>query len=180
MKRLLVGLAVLVAVLLPSAPAWAHNLFISSVPAAGSTLTTAPKQVSLRFLQTLNTQYTQITVSDTAKHLVAGASKPAFNRDHGTVTFGRTLANGKYTVAYRTLSIDGHVVQGSFSFTVADPTKPPAPVIAAVAASSSGGGGGIPAPVIAGIAVVAAALLAAASFVYVRSRRNYSPPPADH
>ena len=179
-RRLLVGLAVLVAVLLPSSPAWAHNLMVGSDPAAGAELTSAPKKVTLRFLQTLNTEHTQIVVSDASKRVVP-TTKPTFVRNTGTVTFGPDLANGTYTVAYRTLSVDGHVVEGSFPFTVADPSKPaaPAPSAAAAAASSSDGGGGL-GPLVIGIVVLAALLVGGATVIYLRSRRNFPPPAADH
>ncbi|NMO51468.1 copper resistance protein CopC [Actinoplanes sp. TBRC 11911] len=176
-KRLLVGLAVVIAVLLPSAPAWAHNLMIGSDPAAGARLTTAPKTVTLRFLQTLNTEHTQITVSDVSRRLVS-TTGPAFVRNTGTVTFSPGLANGTYTVNYRTLSIDGHVVEGSFPFTVADPTKPAAQVPQPAAASV--GGGGTSAPLVIGVVVLAVLLVGAGAVVYLRSRRNFSPPAADH
>ncbi|NJP35771.1 copper resistance CopC family protein [Micromonospora thermarum] len=52
------------------------------------------------------------------------------------------LANGTYTVAYRVVSADGHPVQGSYRFTVADPTATaspdaPAPVTPAAAVPST-------------------------------------------
>lgn len=179
-RRLLIGLAVLVAVVLPSSPAWAHNLMVASDPTANATLTKAPKKVMLRFLQTLNTEHTQIVVSDAAKKPVA-ESGPAYVRNMGTVTFTNDLANGTYTVAYRTLSIDGHVVEGSFPFTVADPSKPPATApAAAAAASSNDGGGGSFGPLVIGVVVLAALLVGAAAVIYLRYRRNFSPPAADH
>lgn len=53
-----------------------------------------------------------------------------------TVQVTDTLPNGTYTVAYRVVSADGHPVQGSYPFTVADPTSSAAPV-ANVSASAS-------------------------------------------
>jgi hypothetical protein len=178
MRRLLIGLGVLVAVLLPSAPAWAHNVMVSASPAEGVTVASAPTAVSLKFLETLNKQYTTIVVQDAAQHSVA-ASAQVLDGHVGTVALRPDLANGTYTVAYRTVSLDGHVVSNSYKFTVDDPSKPPAPVAAAAAVTSSGGGG-LSMPVLIGFVVVGVALVAAAAVVYLRSRRNYSPPAADH
>lgn len=178
-RRLALGFGVLVAILLPSAPAWAHNVMVSASPAEGASLSTAPEKVSLKFLETLNKQYTTIVVQDASQHSVA-ASAQVLDGQVGTVMLRPDLANGVYTVAYRTVSLDGHVVQNSYKFSVHDPAKPPARVPAAAALTSGGDGGGMPMPLVIGIVVVGVALVAGAAFIYVRSRRNYSPPAADH
>ncbi|MCM4082000.1 copper resistance CopC family protein [Paractinoplanes hotanensis] len=116
--RLLVALAAMLAVLLPGAPAFAHNALAQATPAKGATVTKAPTSVKLKFLQKLNPDYTTITVTGAAK---VQTSEPEVEGATGTVTFD-ALANGAYTVAYRVVSKDGHTVQGSYKFTVADPS----------------------------------------------------------
>jgi copper resistance protein C len=118
LTRPLVALAAMLAVLLPGAPAFAHNALAQATPAKGATVTKAPTSVKLKFLQKLNPDYTTITVTGAAK---VQTSEPKVEGATGTVTFD-ALANGAYTVAYRVVSKDGHTVQGSYKFTVNDPS----------------------------------------------------------
>ncbi|MBM2619030.1 copper resistance protein CopC [Actinoplanes sp. LDG1-06] len=122
--RLLVALAAVLAVLLPGAPALAHNALAEATPAKGSTVKKAPTSVKLKFLQKLNPEYTTIAVSSGSTKI--DASDPEVAGATGTITF-EPLANGAYTVAYRVVSQDGHTVQGSYKFTVADPAATAAP-----------------------------------------------------
>jgi copper resistance protein C len=119
-RRLAFVLAAIVAVLIPGTPALAHNALITSAPADGATLATAPREVQLRFVERLNPEFTTIAVSDAALQRVPTGT-PVLSGDTGTVPITGHLADGTYTVAYRTVSVDGHVVQGKVTFTVADP-----------------------------------------------------------
>ncbi|MEU1807473.1 copper resistance CopC family protein [Micromonospora aurantiaca (nom. illeg.)] len=134
--------AVLTALLLvPAAPAAAHNSLQEATPARDARLTAAPTQVTLRFLQRLNPSFTTIAVSDAAQRTVP-TSAPAVDGTTGTVTIDEPLANGTYTVAYRVVSRDGHPVQGSYRFTVADPAAPAPSAPASTGASTAAGAGG--------------------------------------
>ena len=180
------ALAVVLAVLLPGAPAWAHNSLVDAQPAKNATLTKAPAEVKLSFLQKLNPEFTTIVVSDAAQQRIA-ADPPAVAGKTGTLTLSAPLANGDYTVAYQVVSTDGHTVKGSYKFSVTDPaaappSAAPAPVSSASSAapvppaieplSSSateedGGSGWVR---WAGLAAMAAAI--AAGFLVLRSRRG--------
>nr|WP_250029325.1 copper resistance CopC family protein [Actinoplanes maris] len=116
----------MLAVLLPGAPAFAHNALAQATPAKGATVKKAPTSVKLKFLQKLNPDYTTITVTGAAR---VTTSEPEVEGATGTVTFD-PLANGAYTVAYRVVSKDGHTVQGSYKFTVADPSATAEPTTA--------------------------------------------------
>ncbi|MBU8861370.1 MULTISPECIES: copper resistance CopC family protein [unclassified Micromonospora] len=137
--------------LVPATPAAAHNSLQEATPARDARLTAAPTQVTLRFLQRLNPSYTTITVSDAGQRKVP-TSAPAVDGATGTVTIDEPLGNGTYTVAYRVVSRDGHPVQGSYRFTVADPAapvpsapdSPSAPAPAAAAASTDADAAGEP------------------------------------
>jgi LPXTG-motif cell wall-anchored protein len=104
--------------LAPAAPAWAHNSLAEASPAKNATLTKAPFEVKLRFLQKLDPAATSITVTDAAKKAVA-VSKPSVDGPTGRVRFARLVDNGTYTVAYDVTSRDGHKVKGSYQFKVA-------------------------------------------------------------
>ncbi|MBC8989745.1 copper resistance protein CopC [Micromonospora chalcea] len=124
-SALLAALFTTALLLVPATPAAAHNSLQEATPARDARLTTAPTQVTLRFLQRLNPAFTTITLRDATDRQVP-ASAPAVDGATGTVTIEEPLANGTYTVAYRVVSRDGHPVQGSYRFTVADPAAPPA------------------------------------------------------
>ncbi|MFJ1540640.1 copper resistance protein CopC [Micromonospora chalcea] len=113
--------------LVPATPAAAHNSLQEATPARDARLTSAPTQVTLRFMQRLNPAFTTITLRDATDRQVP-ASAPAVDGATGTLTIEEPLGNGTYTVAYRVVSRDGHPVQGSYRFTVADPAAPPAAV----------------------------------------------------
>ncbi|MEU4662233.1 copper resistance CopC family protein [Micromonospora chalcea] len=124
-SALLAALFTTALLLVPATPAAAHNSLQEATPARDARLTTAPTQVTLRFLQRLNPAFTTITLRDSTDRQVP-ASAPTVDGATGTVTIEEPLANGTYTVAYRVVSRDGHPVQGSYRFTVADPAAPPA------------------------------------------------------
>jgi copper resistance protein C len=174
MRRLLAVLAVVAVVLLPGTPAWAHNALVSSEPAGGATLAKAPAGVSLVFAERLNPDFTTIVISDAAQQRVA-ASAPAIDAQTGSVTLTGALTNGPYTVAYRTVSVDGHAVQGSYGFTVADPALP-APASSVAAAPAEVAPDGIPTGVLIGLGAVGVVLAGVAVYLYFDNRRRRRAP----
>ncbi|SCL44194.1 hypothetical protein GA0070606_0180 [Micromonospora citrea] len=124
------ALAAVALLLVPAAPAAAHNTLRSASPAAESRLTAAPTQVTLTFMQRLDPAFTTIALTDAARERVP-TGEPVVTGTTGTVTIDRPLANGVYTVAYRVVSADGHPVQGSYRFTVADPAGDAGPAVGA-------------------------------------------------
>ncbi len=175
--RALLALAAVLTVLLPGAPAWAHNSLVDAQPARNAALAEAPAEVKLSFLQKLNPEFTTIVVSDAAQQKVPAEAPEVANKT-ATLTLSAPLANGAYTVAYQVVSTDGHTVKGSYKFAVNAPVaaSEPAPAltgsappIAAKAASATEEGG-------AGwIWIVALVILAGAGlagFLVVRARRG--------
>lgn len=143
-SALLAALFTTALLLVPATPAAAHNSLQEATPARDARLTTAPTQVTLRFLQRLNPAFTTITLRDATDRQVP-ASAPAVDGATGTVTIEEPLANGTYTVAYRVVSRDGHPVQGSYRFTVADPAAPPAAAPSPTTDASTGTSASAPA-----------------------------------
>ncbi|MDG9675815.1 copper resistance protein CopC [Micromonospora sp. DH14] len=121
-------LAVLVALLIPASPAWAHNTLRSAAPVQESTLSSAPTEIVLEFVERLDPTFTTIVLTDAAKRKVP-TGDPVVGGAKGSVQVSEALPNGTYTVAYRVVSTDGHPVQGSYPFTVADPNSSAAPIV---------------------------------------------------
>ncbi|BCJ58844.1 copper resistance CopC family protein [Micromonospora endophytica] len=119
-------LAVAALLVAPASPAYAHNALRKATPTQDAELESAPTKITLEFMQKLNPQFTTITLSDADKQQV-DVSEPEISGTKGTVAIDVPLANGVYTVAYRVVSVDGHPVQGSYKFTVADPTATASP-----------------------------------------------------
>ncbi|CCH19679.1 copper resistance CopC family protein [Micromonospora lupini] len=150
-------LAVVVALLIPASPAWAHNRLRSAAPVQESTVSRAPTEIVLEFDERLDPPFTTVVLTDAAKRKIP-TDDPVVDGAKGSVQVTGALPNGSYTVAYRVVSIDGHPVQGSYPFTVADPASSAAPIVSttteapSAAASAKSGGPG------AGVLVAGAAL----------------------
>ncbi|WFE53074.1 copper resistance CopC family protein [Micromonospora sp. WMMD1155] len=113
-----VALCATIAVLLvPAAPAWAHNALRESSPTRDAQVASAPERVNLAFAERLDPQFTTIAVTNADKQPVT-AGKPTVSGVRATQPLASGLAAGTYTVAYRVVSVDGHPVQGSYTFTV--------------------------------------------------------------
>ncbi|WP_018807819.1 copper resistance protein CopC [Salinispora arenicola] len=173
--------------LVPAAPAAAHNSLKAATPAKNAQLATAPTEITLEFLQKLDPAFTTIVLSDAAQQKIP-TGEPMVTGATGTISIDGPLPNGTYTVAYRVVSADGHPVQGSYPFTVADPAgaEAPAPVspaaepdptatdaTSASPASATGGdndGGGPGALAVVGVGIVL--VLVAGTAVLLRRRRG--------
>ncbi|GIE28691.1 hypothetical protein Ait01nite_017360 [Actinoplanes italicus] len=176
MKRLAAVIAAVLAVTAPGTPAWAHAQLMFADPAKDLTLTVAPAAVTLGFNERLRPDFTTIVVSDPARQRVA-ASPAVVDDKRVTLTLTGTWSNGTYTVAYRVVSVDGHTVQGSYPFTLADPNLPPAvpaPPSAAAAPASGGEDGGSNGPLI-GVGAGTVLLAALGAGLYLSGRRRSSP-----
>jgi copper resistance protein C len=109
----MVVLAVL-AVVGGAGPAVAHASLVGSDPADGSTVRTAPRTVTLTFSEDIRTGFIGVTAPD------GSAVKTAATRTAGRdvrADLSKSDQRGRYTVAYRVVSADGHPVSGSITFT---------------------------------------------------------------
>jgi copper transport protein len=111
-----IGLASLA---LPSS-AVAHALLLSSQPAAGSTVGSAPTEVVLTFGETPDPRLSSIKVLDSKGTDYASAPLQAVPGEPLRLRIGvGQLGDGVYTVSWRTVSaVDGHIAAGSFAFGV--------------------------------------------------------------
>lgn len=95
-----------------------HLKLDKSDPKADSTLAASPKAVSLWFSQEVELPATKISLTDAGKKEIA--TKALAKAEDGAVVAGLSgpLSAGKYTVSWRTMAKDGHVIKGDFSFSV--------------------------------------------------------------
>lgn len=112
----LLGLLSAVVLFFPATPARAHAQLRSSTPADGASLKTAPKQVVLVFGEELLSGAAATTAKelDTGEKVDLGA--PQLAGDTVRVSWPKDLPGGKYRVAYRVVSADGHPITGAITF----------------------------------------------------------------
>ena len=129
-----------------AAPAAAHSELVSSDPANGATLPSAPPTATLTFNEDIAAEFTSVAVT-------IGAAAPA---PVTATTVGRSVSVDlaaavaalppdspaqpgplAWTVAYRVVSADGHPIQGQVAFTAPLPAAPtPTPTPSATPAPS--------------------------------------------
>lgn len=117
--RTILAIACAGALLTPAA-ALAHAHLDHAVPAVGSTVKTAPKEVMLWFTEAVEPKFSSIEVRDA--HGAAMQSGMAQGVPDNTAQLRvalKPLTAGTYTVKWRALSVDTHRTQGDFTFTVA-------------------------------------------------------------
>ena len=105
---------------LTAGSAGAHAARVSADPADHAALSVGPYQVSATFNEDLQTTFAAMTVVGPDGNLWT-VGEPQV---HGTVVSIRLRVlgpTGDYTVNYRVTSADGHVVAGSWSFTLTMP-----------------------------------------------------------
>ena len=117
--------ALSVGLLLVPGPTLAHSLLVRSQPERRATVTRAPDEVRLWFSERIEPAYARVSVWDAGGKQV-DAGDAAVDQAGATTLAVRTpgLRAGRYTVRYRVLSVDGHIVESSFDFTVRPPAAP--------------------------------------------------------
>jgi len=107
------------ATLLSPLAAQAHAILVKSQPAKDATVSEAPKQIDLWFNDPVRSEYKALAVIDSEGKRVDNRDVEQSLTDgsniHATV---QDLAPGIYTVRYRVVSQDTHIVTGKFPFTV--------------------------------------------------------------
>jgi len=121
LRSLLVGAALLLSLIASAPSAMAHAALESTFPAKGATVSKSTNRVSMVFgedilvLKGKNPNAIFVTnprgaVVSTGVALVSGTKI--------SEALKTPLQAGKYTVKYRVVSADGHVVSDSYTFTV--------------------------------------------------------------
>ena len=111
--------AALLASALAAPGAHAHAVLVRSSPAHRAVLTQAPERVDLWFNERLEPAYSTVSVWTEAGTQADEKDAAVASDDARRLTVSlSTRAPGLYTVKYRVLSVDGHVVDSRINFTV--------------------------------------------------------------
>ena len=118
MKRRLIAAGLAALTLWPVA-ALAHAVLVKSVPAQRAMLAEPPPRVELWFNERLEPAYSKASVTNEAGAQVDLRDVAVSVEDPRRLSLSLpALAPGRYTVSFRVLSVDGHVVESKLTFTV--------------------------------------------------------------
>ena len=95
----------------------AHTVLVSSDPPADANLTAGPAKVTATFNEDLQPTFAAMTVVGPDGNLWS-VGDPELHGPVAGVAVRPLGPSGRYTVNYRVTSSDGHVVSGSWSFTL--------------------------------------------------------------
>ncbi|MGB9185011.1 MAG: copper resistance CopC family protein, partial [Solirubrobacteraceae bacterium] len=128
--RITLGAVVLVSALAAVFPAVAsaHAYLVRTFPAATRVLNAPPPAVALTFDEAVEPRFAIISVSSAAgiEETAAAVTRSRANPDTLVVSLRPGLHEGWYLVYWRAISVDGHPVQGAFTYALG-PNPGPAP-----------------------------------------------------
>ena len=117
--RVILSIAIILAMWAHASPVLAHAQLVKAEPARRAILDKAPTQVRLWFNEEIEGAYTSLTVLGVNKKPVTDAKPEVVSDDPKSVVLPLPdLKPGKYTVKFRVLSVDGHIVDESFNYKV--------------------------------------------------------------
>jgi copper transport protein len=128
MRGIVAAVAVAGALLaLPSA-ATAHAYLVRTVPAASVVLETPPANIQLTYDEAVEPRLAIISVTDADGHqeTTGPVRRSPANSNTLVVPLRAHLPEGWYLIYWRAISVDGHPVQGAFTYAVG-PNPGPAP-----------------------------------------------------
>jgi copper transport protein len=126
--RIVAALVVAVISLAVPSLASAHAYLVRTVPAASGVLNAPPPNVQLTYDEAVEPRFAIISVTDASGHqeTVGPVQRSAANPDMLIVPLRPHQPEGWYLIYWRAISIDGHPVQGAFTYAVG-PNPGPAP-----------------------------------------------------
>jgi methionine-rich copper-binding protein CopC len=97
----------------------AHAALVKSDPPRRASLSLPPKQIQLWFNERIEGSYASVTVLDSNKNSITENSPEVVLDDPKSIVLSiPQIEPGSYTVQYRVMSVDGHVIESSFGFSV--------------------------------------------------------------
>ncbi len=130
---------VAVAALTLPAVASAHAYLTKTVPAASVELESPPPSVQLTYDEAVEPRFALISVTDVNAHSVTAGTVTRSPANPDTLVMPlKKVPRGWYLVYWRAISVDGHPVQGAFTFAVGpNPGPPPQFVIPHIAKTAT-------------------------------------------
>ena len=121
LRMLCRALACFVVIGLAPDQASAHAYLVKAVPAQRATIFAAPARVQLWFNERLEPKFCTVSLTDSAGKAVDQGDLKVAADDPKQLSVGlNPITAGTYQVKFRVLSVDGHVVENHFPFTVRD------------------------------------------------------------
>ncbi|HSF57652.1 MAG TPA: copper resistance CopC family protein [Candidatus Binatia bacterium] len=103
-----------------------HAALVKSVPARRAQIFKAPAQIQLWFNEKLEARFSSLTVTDSSGKRVDQGNVAVGTDDPKRLSVAvHPLPLGLYRIKFRVLSVDGHVVEDEFPFTVREPQRAP-------------------------------------------------------
>ncbi len=96
-----------------------HAFLSRASPAVGSTVHAPPAEVRIQFTEDLEPAYSSARVQDASGATVSVAAHVDDSERSVLIVPLSPLKPGHYKVTWKVLSVDSHVTNGSFSFSVA-------------------------------------------------------------
>jgi copper transport protein len=126
--RILVALAAVAVGFAAPSTASAHAYLIKTAPAASGVLDSPPPDVALTYDEPVEPRFAIISVTDAAgqQETTGPPTRSRANPDTLVVPLRPHLPEGWYLTYWRAISVDGHPVQGAFTYAVG-PNPGPAP-----------------------------------------------------
>jgi copper transport protein len=123
-----VAIAVVLCSLAAPPRASAHAYLVKTVPAASGVLDVPPRTVQLTYDEAVEPRFAIISVTDAAgkQQTIGPVTRSPANPDTLMVPLRPHLPQGWYLIYWRAISVDGHPVQGAFTYAVG-PNPGPAP-----------------------------------------------------
>lgn len=102
-----------------SNPVMAHAALVKSDPPRRATLSAPPKQIQLWFNERIEGAYASVVLLDSNKKSLTENNPEVVTDDPKSVVLNiPEIGAGKYTIQYRVMSVDGHVIESSFDFNI--------------------------------------------------------------
>jgi copper transport protein len=119
--------AAVVLLLATPAVASAHAYLTHTSPLPNAVLAASPRRVALTYDEAVEPRFAIISVTDAAGHQLTTApvSRSPSNPDTLFVPLKPHLPRGWYLIYWRAISVDGHPVQGAYTFAVGPEPGPP-------------------------------------------------------
>jgi copper transport protein len=112
---------------LAPATAWAHATLLRTSPAAGTRITSPPRELTLTFDQQVRPIAGGTSVTDASGNSVTAGAAHSSSTDVDTVVIPVRpgLPDGDYTVRWRIVSTDGHLISGVYAIGIGAGRPPP-------------------------------------------------------